>query len=75
MQYVTLAASFNCIGQIVGGKPWLLPNHYFVEWLWTSKGHEWRSPQCYPARCLRQLKGDFESLKKQIIERENASNS
>jgi hypothetical protein len=71
MQYVTLATSPNRIGQIVG-KPWLLPDHYFVEWLWSA-GHEWRSPQCYPVRCLRQLEGDFEVLKAEILEREHES--
>jgi hypothetical protein len=40
--------------------------------LW-SKGHEWRSPQCYPVRCLRQLEGDFEMLKREILERENGA--
>lgn len=67
MQYVTLANNPSRIGQIIG-KPWLLPDHYFVEWIWTSEGHEWRSPQCYPTRCLRQLRGTLEVLKAEILE-------
>jgi hypothetical protein len=71
VKYVTLKGTPNRIGQIVG-KPWLLPGHVDVQWLW-SKGHEWRSPQCYPVRCLRQLEGDFEVLKAEILEREHES--
>jgi hypothetical protein len=47
-----------------------------VEWLGhrtLAMGHEWRSPQCYPVRCLRQLEGDFEVLKAEILEREHES--
>jgi hypothetical protein len=71
MPYVTLVQNPNRIGQIID-TPWLLPDHYFVEWLWTREGHEWRSPQCYPVRCLRQLRGDLEELKKEIKEVANA---
>jgi hypothetical protein len=68
MQYVTLAASPNCIGQIIG-KPWYLPGHVDVEWLW-SLGHDWRSPQRYEKYRLRKLEGEFEVLKAEILERE-----
>ncbi len=71
MQFVTLARSPTCIGRILE-QPWLLPGHYAVEWVWAM-GHEWRSPQVYPAKLLKKLQGDFETLKSEILERENDS--
>jgi hypothetical protein len=73
MQYVTLARSPTCIGQIIG-TPWMLPDHRYVEWIWSA-GHQWRSPQCYPVRILKRLDGEFLDLQKEIIERENGTNT
>lgn len=67
MQYVTLARSPDRIGRIID-QPWLLPGHYAVEWIWAL-GHEWRSPQVYPAKDLKKMQGDFGSLKSEILEK------
>lgn len=69
MPYITLARHPDRIGRIIA-QSWLLPGHYAVEWIW-SMGHEWRSPQVYPARCLKKLQGGFETLKDEILKREN----
>jgi hypothetical protein len=67
-QYVTLAKSQNCIGQIIG-KPWHLPDHSYVNWLFST-GHQWRSPQCYHDDLLMDLVGEFTQLKREILDRE-----
>ena len=69
MPYVTLARDPTRIGRVIA-QPWLLPGHYAVQWIW-AKGHQWRSPQVYPAQCLKRLEGDFEALKREILERVN----
>lgn len=68
MQYVTLALTPTCLGRVIS-TPWGLPDHRCVKWVWSAD-HQWRSPQCYPVRCLKRLEGDFEMLKQEILRRE-----